>query len=103
MMVEISATAIQLIAAAALVTIILSQYHCDILSNPAILTWSLCCDDTHTDVFLLSEWILIRVGDVGMDMARLTRVRIDWLSIQWFQRFRIAMRTLGLKGIVEEK
>lgn len=47
----------------------------------------------HTAVVCLMLWKLIRVGDVGIDMARATRTRRAWLSCQRCHRFLTADRT----------
>lgn len=40
-------------------------------------------------------WKLTRVGEVGMDMARATRARMECLSCHRCHRFRTADRTWG--------
>lgn len=45
----------------------------------------------------LMLWKLTRVGEVGMDMARATRARMECLSCHRCHRFRTAERTWGCK------
>lgn len=47
----------------------------------------------HSAEDCLMLWKLTRVGEVGMDMARATRARIECLSCQRCHRFRTADRT----------
>lgn len=44
----------------------------------------------------------MRVGDVGMDMARATRTRSAWLSCQRCHLFRAADRTWSMGGHRQE-
>lgn len=48
-----------------------------------------------TAVDCLMLWKLTRVGEVGMDMARATRARIECLSCHRCHLFRMAERTCG--------
>lgn len=48
-----------------------------------------------TAVDCLMLWKLTRVGEVGMDMARATRARMECLSCHRCHRFRTADRTWG--------
>lgn len=49
--------------------------------------------ESHTAAVCLILWKLIRVGDVGMDMARATGTRRAWWSCQRCHRFLRAVRT----------
>lgn len=49
----------------------------------------------HTAAVCLMLWKLMRVGDVGMDMARATRTRREWWSCQRCHLFLAAERTWG--------
>lgn len=49
----------------------------------------------HTAEDCLMLWKLTRVGEVGMDMARATRARMECLSCHRCHRFRTAERTWG--------
>lgn len=51
------------------------------------------CRVYHTAAVCLMLWKLIRVGDVGMDMARATRTRSEWWSCQRCHLFLAAERT----------
>lgn len=51
----------------------------------------------HTAAVCLMLWKLIRVGDVGMDMARATRTRSEWWSCQRCHLFLAAERTSPFK------
>lgn len=51
------------------------------------------CRVYHTAAVCLMLWKLIRVGDVGMDMARATRTRREWWSCQRCHLFLAAERT----------
>lgn len=48
-----------------------------------------------TAVDCLMLWKLTRVGEVGMDMARATRARMECLSCHRCHLFRMAERTCG--------
>lgn len=50
-----------------------------------------------TAVDCLMLWKLTRVGEVGMDMARATRARMECLSCHRCHRFRTADRTWGVR------
>lgn len=51
--------------------------------------------EAQTAVDCLMLWKLTRVGEVGMDMARATRARMECLSCHRCHLFRIAERTCG--------
>lgn len=51
------------------------------------------CRAYHTAAVCLMLWKLIRVGDVGIDMARATRTRREWWSCQRCHLFLAAERT----------
>ncbi len=81
-----------------------AQYH----QRPKTITWSPCHLQSNcvaglwkrksyckgqTAVVCLMLWKLMRVGEVGMDMALATLTRSAWLSCQRCQRFLAAERT----------
>lgn len=51
------------------------------------------CRGYHTAAVCLMLWKLIRVGEVGMDIARATRTRREWWSCQRCHLFLAAERT----------
>lgn len=51
------------------------------------------CGAYHTAAVCLMLWKLIRVGEVGIDMARATRTRREWWSCQRCHLFLAAERT----------
>lgn len=59
--------------------------------------WAVSVRGGHTAAVCLMLWKLIRVGDVGMDMARATRTRSEWWSCQRCHLFLAAERTSPFK------
>lgn len=65
-------------------------------------SWRGCPAPVQTAEDCLMLWKLTRVGDVGMDMARATRARIECLSCQRCHLFRMAERTWGTEQSLSE-
>lgn len=74
---------------------ILCKQHTPLLYPHSRVPSGSCLLLPHTAEDCLMLWKLTRVGEVGMDMARATRARMECLSCHRCHRFRTAERTWG--------